>query len=222
MFAASTSASRALLINSSRRRWPLPRIPHAEPSPSLSNSNAKYCGRNGCSNVPISQHYTFSTIPFDGNAFDSNVSPQSQSEESESSIQKSPTQNVTIATELPEYSASSQKFHRQIQQWISTNPRIAPYKAEESLARLWVEQQGLFLEWEEQKTRVSSGGASVPPPTILLTTEAVNLVLQSWCYSKNGEIAAERAERLLHWMEDLHSSETIAHEFFPKPNFEGL
>merc|ERR1712194_236953 len=65
------------------------------------------------------------------------------------------------------------------------------------------------------------------------STESVNLVLQAWCYSNNGEIAAERAERLLHWMEEFHSSEAIPEEsldstlsrlawssFLPKPNYQ--
>eukprot|EP00579_Thalassiosira_antarctica_P005440 CAMPEP_0201886626 /NCGR_PEP_ID=MMETSP0902-20130614/22623_1 /ASSEMBLY_ACC=CAM_ASM_000551 /TAXON_ID=420261 /ORGANISM="Thalassiosira antarctica, Strain CCMP982" /LENGTH=655 /DNA_ID=CAMNT_0048416257 /DNA_START=33 /DNA_END=2000 /DNA_ORIENTATION=- len=172
-------------------------------------------------------HVSFSTISFDENVFNSNASPSSyESVDSQSSsLKQSPTQNKPITPQLSEDAPSSQKFQQQIQQWVSTNPKTAPYKAEESLARLWVEQQDLFRQWEQQQTQPSSADASVSPPTILLTTEAVNLVIQAWCNSNKGEIAAERAERLLRWMEDLHSpdSDSSRHawsSFLPKPNYQ--
>jgi len=117
---------------------------------------------------------------------------------------------------------------------MATNPKIAPYKAEESLAKLWVEQQNLFRQWDaeqQQQQQTNASSDPISPPTILLTTESVNLVLHAWCYSNKGELAAERAERLLHWMEDLHhnpshpeSSNIPAAEswssYLPKPNFQ--
>ena len=113
------------------------------------------------------------------------------------------------------------QFRGQVQEWISSNPRIAPYKAEESLARLWVKQQDLFRQWQHQHEGTSSENKSVTSsPKIVLTTESVNLVLQAWCYSNNGEIAAERAERMLHWMEDLHSPESALSAFLPDPDYQ--
>lgn len=104
-------------------------------------------------------------------------------------------------------------FQKQTEQWITSNPRTAPYKAEESLAKLWVTQQDLFAEWK--KNQRSS-------PTLLLTTESVNLVLQSWVGLGN-QIAAERAERLLHWMEDLHDSlDPSLSPFLPQPDYQSF
>jgi hypothetical protein len=87
----------------------------------------------------------------------------------------------------------------QIQKWISSNPKIAPYKSEEILSQLWVEQQKLMSE----------GGAATTSSTgpdsnnVLITTDTVNLVLQAWTHSNSGEMGACRAERLLFWMEGL-------------------
>mmetsp|Transcript_12339 Transcript_12339/g.26658 ORF Transcript_12339/g.26658 Transcript_12339/m.26658 type:complete len:174 (+) Transcript_12339:595-1116(+) len=117
---------------------------------------------------------------------------------------------------------------------MASNPKIAPYKAEESLAKLWVEQQHLFRQWDaeqQQQQQTNASSDPVSPPTILLTTESVNLVLHAWCYSNKGELAAERAERLLHWMEDLHHNSShfessnipLAESwspYLPKPNFQ--
>lgn len=127
---------------------------------------------------------------------------------------------TTVPQHLHVESQPGQQFHQQIQQWISSNPKIAPYKAEEALARLWVDQQDIFRQWEEQQQQAN--GAPVTPPEILLTTDSVNLVLKAWCHSNNGDVAAERAERLLHWMEDLHSSEQpdARSAFLPKPNYQ--
>ena len=110
------------------------------------------------------------------------------------------------------------QFQQQVQQWITLNPRIAPYKAEESLARLWVEQQEMLSQWEENQQQQTTS----TQPNIILTTESVNLVLQAWCLSNNGEVAAERAERLLHWMEDLTSSSSNKpwSSFLPTPNYQ--
>ncbi|KAL7529662.1 hypothetical protein ACHAWF_003070, partial [Thalassiosira exigua] len=120
------------------------------------------------------------------------------------------------------------QFRRQTQQWIATNPKIAGYKAEEALSRLWEEQKELFRRWEEQQqqqqqTQTPSADSSESAPAILLTTESVNLVLQAWCRSNNGEIGAERAERLLHWMEDLSAAESVEpawSPFLPQPDYQ--
>lgn len=215
MFAASVASSatsRALLVRSTRRHWPLRRLPRAEPR--LALFNPKSGNRNF--NIQNSSHSAFSTISFDDNVFDSNTSSPSPGSvhSQQSSLKQSFIQNQTIT---PQLSPSGQQLHQQIQQWISTNPRIAPYKAEESLAKLWVEQQELFHQWEQQQKIKQT------LPTILLTTESVNLVIQAWCHSNNGEVAAKRAERLLNWMEDLHSSDSIRHawsSFLPKPNYQ--
>jgi len=172
-------------------------------------------------------HLAFSTISFDDHLFDSNtLSPSTPGRTSFKLKQPSVQNNQTVSITPQQLSAatrdSTQKFHQQIQLWTSTNPRIAPYKAEESLARLWVEQQELFQQWEQQQQQIKQ----TTLPSIILTTESVNLVLQAWCLSNNGEIAAKRAERLLNWMEDLHSSKSISEvsatwsSFLPKPNYQ--
>lgn len=79
---------------------------------------------------------------------------------------------------------------------------------------MWVEQQGIF---ERHQTN------SPHPPQVLLTTESVNTVLQAWCSSNIGEVAAERAERLLTWMEDLHSTQaedSSWSSYLPTPNYQ--
>ena len=111
---------------------------------------------------------------------------------------------------------STLQFQQQIQQWMSVNPRIAPYKAEELLSKLWVEQQEIFSKYRD------STPTTAIQPDIILTTELVNLVLKAWCFSNNGQVSAERAERLLHWMEDLHTSQSSLEwsHLLPKPNYQ--
>jgi len=87
--------------------------------------------------------------------------------------------------------------------WIENNPLIAPYKAEECLAKVWVAQQEIFDEWAASS---SSSSSSYSSPPILITNDTVNLCIKAWCHSKKGQIAAERAERLLNWMESLHTT----------------
>ena len=178
---------------------------------SVRNRN-KYCYFN----IQNSSRCAFSSIPFDGNdAFtSSNASEQSIHSQSPSlKVEQSfSTQNNTTA-DIPK---SDQQFQQQIELWIATNPRIAAYKGEESLAKLWVEQQEIFRQWEQQQT----GTSTASQPAILLTTESVNLVLHAWCLSNNGEVSAERAERLLHWMEDLHTSSSEWSSCLPKPNYQ--
>ncbi len=102
---------------------------------------------------------------------------------------------------------------------MTYNPRTAAYKAEESLAKLWVTQQDLCSQWKETQHDPSSASSS-PTPTILLTTESVNLVLEAWVGLGN-QIAAERAERLLHWMEDVHASlDQSLLPFLPQPDYQ--
>ncbi|EJK60101.1 hypothetical protein THAOC_19610 [Thalassiosira oceanica] len=87
-------------------------------------------------------------------------------------------------------SNSQESFMNQIEQWVAMNPKTAPYKAEEALSRLWVAQQEVFSE-------DPSGDAP-----ILISTESVNRVMKAWEHSGLGIVAAERAERLLRWMEE--------------------
>ena len=200
----------------------------------ISRGLSRNC-RRGCTSLPIinsrsgrnkycyfnirnssRSRYAFSTIPFDGNdAFtSSNASEPSTYYLQSPSLkveQSCSTQNNTA--DIPK---SDQQFQQQIELWIATNPRIAAYKGEESLAKLWVEQQEIFRQWEQQQT----GTSTASQPAILLTTESVNLVLHAWCLSNNGEVSAERAERLLHWMEDLHTSSSEWSSCLPKPNYQ--
>lgn len=219
MFAAS---SRSLLSRSYRRYcWPpLSRVAHAELS-LVNSSNAESSAFvNNIFNLQNPPHSAFSTISFGVDAFDPNAS-SSESINSRNSTLEQPSTQISkpVTPHLSEGSLERQKFQQQILQWMATNPKIAPYKAEEFLATLWVEQQNLFLQWEEEQQQT---------PTILLTTEMVNLVIHAWCHSNKGEIAAERAERLLHWMEDLNSPEGINpgssraawSSFLPKPNYQ--
>lgn len=191
------SSSRALLLAKGARccRRSLPRLSHETMTRSL--------------NMPLSS--CLSTYTIDGNVFGSHYSLFSDT----STADATPIQKDILTPNLSSAEDSSRhyQFQQQIQQWISSNPKVAPYKAEESLARLWVEQQDFFRQWQEQHVQKSS-------PTIIFTTESVNLVLQAWCHSSNGEIAAERAERLLHWMEEFHSSESNNLSIFmPKPDY---
>lgn len=206
MFIASSS-SRALLLAKGARccHRSLPRLSHETLARSL---KAPHSSR-------------LSTFTFDGNAFGSHYSFFSDIPTIDGNSFGSPTADASLVQKdilTPNLSSTyvssrHYQFQQQIQQWISSNPKIAPYKAEESLARLWVEQQDLFRRWQEQHVQTTS-------PTIIFTTESVNLVLQAWCYSSNGEIGAERAERLLHWMENLHSSESKnVSIFMPKPDY---
>ncbi|KAL7541557.1 hypothetical protein ACHAXR_011590 [Thalassiosira sp. AJA248-18] len=246
MFAASAaSSSRALLVSCRRRCWPSLHNHRlaargAEPNPIKSFGGGNNI--NLLNSSSSSSHFAFSTISFDGNAIDPNTTSTSyesvaDSQPSASLNHQSPTQNQPIdGRQISRDSEPNhQQFQQQIQQWISTNPKIAPYKAEEALAKLWVEQQELFHQWEEEERQRQqhssatdeSSVSSQPQPTILLTTDSVNVVLQAWCYCNKGEIGAKRAERLLHWMEDLHyssdSSESFDSEkwssFLPKPNY---
>jgi hypothetical protein len=109
-------------------------------------------------------------------------------------------------------SLSPKKLHHkaveaqyEIQKWISSNPKIAPYKAEEKLSQLWAEQLELKSE-----------------PNVLVTTDTVNLVLQAWTHSNSGEMGAWRAERLLFWMEGLAEDKSAVDEdsfVYPIPDY---
>ena len=97
---------------------------------------------------------------------------------------------------------------------MTSNPRTAPYKAEESLAKLWATQQDIFSEWKKNQYNKSSTS-----PASLLTTVSVNLVLEAWLGLGN-QIAAERAERLLHWMEEIHGSlDPDLTPYLPQPDY---
>lgn len=90
------------------------------------------------------------------------------------------------------------------------------------MAKLWVEQKELFDNWkEEQHIKSVPALNETQYPPILITTDAVNLVLQAWCISNNGEKGAVRAERLLHWFEDLHSNDTTTEKsLLPRPDYQ--
>jgi len=122
-----------------------------------------------------------------------------------------------------EHQFTRQQAEEQINQWIKNNPLIAPYKAEECLAKLWVTQQEIFDEWAKAESSSS-------PPPVLITPNTVNLCISAWCYSKKGQIAAERAQRLLNWMENLHASTNTSSSLslsssqfaslLPQPNYQ--
>jgi len=161
----------------------------------------------------------FSTIPLD-----SNVGPALPAETTElhKSMQE---QRISSGDNNILKHPQEQIYQHQIQQWISANPKIAPYKAEEYLAKLWAEQQQLFNEWDDQNRAGSSTASSAARPTVLFTTDTVNLVLKAWCQSSNGETGALRAERLLRWMEGLHSNFSEGplaqwESILPKPDYE--
>ena len=127
-----------------------------------------------------------STISFDAAAAYFSNSPSSSSTEQQT-VNPATTSSTNINNIAIEHQSTRQRAEEQIQQWIKNNPLIAPYKAEECLAKLWVEQQQIFDEWTSQSS----------PPPILITPNTVNLCISAWCYSKKGQIAAERAQRLL-------------------------
>ncbi len=152
-----------------------------------------------------------STISFDAAAYFSN-SPSTPS--SSAVVTANNNLAATTSSAAIEHQQSRQQAEEQMKQWIENNPLIAPYKAEECLAKLWVVQQEIFDEW--------AASSSLPPPPILITNDTVNLCIKAWCHSKKGEIAAERAERLLNWMENLHattSSSPFA-SLLPQPNYQ--
>ena len=169
-------------------------------------------------NTTSSPHYAScrvqSTISFDAAAYFSN-SPSSSSTSPSAEQQTNPA-TITSSNNISlEHQFTRQQAEDQIQQWIKKNPLIAPYKAEECLAKLWVEQQQIFDKWTSQSPSSSS-------PPILITPNTVNLCISAWCYSKKGQIAAERAQRLLNWMENLHapSSSSQFASLLPRPNYQ--
>ena len=102
---------------------------------------------------------------------------------------------------------SQESFIGQIDQWVAMNPKTAPYKAEEALSRLWLAQQDVFREDPSEDA------------PILISTEAVNRVMKAWEHSGLGIVAAERAERLLRWMEEDVQGTHAAH--LPvRPNYQ--
>ena len=123
MFAASASTRARLLARSCRR-----------------------IARSGAGRAPAA---AFSTISFDGSAFDVPATSSSESLGTPYSFWKQPPPVNQPARQLSK-NTSADQFLQQTQQWIASNPKIAPYKAEEALARLWVDQQKLFRQWEQQ------------------------------------------------------------------------
>jgi len=180
---------------------------------------------------PTSHYYAHSyryraqsTISFDAAAYFSN-SPSSSTtmpnDRRHNNLASSNNNNNNISIE---HQYTRQQAENQIHQWIKNNPLIAPYKAEECLAKLWVEQQQIFDDWaatSQSSSAAASAAASSSPP-ILITPNTVNLCISAWCYSKKGQIAAERAQRLLNWMENLQSSSSISQfaSLLPQPNYQ--
>lgn len=203
MLFATSASSRALLARSCRRRWaPSPRLGRG--APTLAGVDAKLFGR-----APPAA--TLSTLSLDGSSFDP-AAPTSESAGLQYPFWKqTAAKNQPIVRQLSE-NPSPHQFIQETQRWMASSPKIAPYKAEEALARLWVDQQEMFRQWEREQQRGT--------PTILLTTESVNLALQAWCTSNHGEVAAERAERLLRWMEELGTSHAAWLPFLPKPDYQ--
>jgi hypothetical protein len=175
----------------------------------------------------------FSTIPFDAAAaayFSNSPSTPSSTVDNKNHPSAATTTttglngNVAPSSDYHEY--SRHQAEEQIKQWIETNPLIAPYKAEESLANLWVAQQRIFDEWEANKKLHLQTNASsslqppLQPPPILITSDTVNLVIKAWRHSNKGEIAAERAERLLDWMDNLHDDDQATSMLLPRPNYQ--
>ncbi|KAL7470920.1 hypothetical protein ACHAXS_013114 [Conticribra weissflogii] len=168
---------------------------------------------------PESLNAAFSTIPFDSNV---GPAPPAETTEPRNNMQE---QRISNSESDILNHPQVQNNQQQIQRWISANPKIAPYKAEEYLAKLWAEQQKLFNEREDKSRAGSSTAASSSAPTVLFTTDTVNLVLMAWCQSNNGETGALRAERLLRWMEGLHSDDPENpmvqwESVLPKPDYE--
>ena len=179
---------------------------------------------------PLRCAANFSTISFDDgtNVVNLRTHPSSEQSSQVNSEQGTPTQDfdqiITDRTQAQLYQKQNQ-YQREIQQWMNSNPKIAPYKAEEKLSHIWVEQQELMSQFAKQQN------ADSLQPLILLTVDTVNLVIQAWCNSNNGEIGAKRAERLLRWMEDLHlpaesstglepRSADAYESFLPMPNYQ--
>ncbi|KAL3804341.1 hypothetical protein HJC23_011269 [Cyclotella cryptica] len=135
--------------------------------------------------------------------------------------------NVIADASQTQLAHRQNQYEQEILRWMKASPKIAAYKVEEKLANMWVEQQELLSRFEQQH-RVDE---SLQPP-VLLTVDTVNLVIQAWCNSNTGEVGAMRAERLLRWMEDLHSTpakSTIGLEptstysyntIFPMPDYQ--
>ena len=159
--------------------------------------------------IPMSPRHlcALSTISFDAAA--------SSSAGRTPLVETSPSNDISA-----EHQHTRQQAEEQIKQWIKTNPLIAPYKAEECLAKLWVTQQEIFHQWEAKHH------VSLSPPPILITTDTVNLVIEAWCRSNKGKIAAERAERLLNWMDNLHYDDATKNidkstkALLPRPNYQ--
>ena len=156
-----------------------------------------------------------STISFDAAAYFSNSPSSKSSSKYRQQNNHSASVDANNSNLSVEHQNTLQQAEQQINQWIKNNPLIAPYKAEEYLAKLWVAQQEIFHNWT-----VSSSSAQ---PPILITSNIVNLCISAWCYSKKGQIAAERAERLLNWMENLHTTNASSSSFtslLPQPDYQ--
>lgn len=173
---------------------------------------------------PTSHHHAYSrsqsTISFDATAYLSNTPSSSTARPNGQQHNNLASWNNNISNIPIEHQYTRKQAEDQIHQWIKNNPLIAPYKAEECLAKLWVEQQEIFHEWAATTSQSSSA-----PPIILITPNTVNLCISAWCYSKKGQIAAERAQRLLNWMENLQSTTSSSSfsqfaSLLPQPNYQ--
>ena len=85
---------------------------------------------------------------------------------------------------------------------MTSNPKSAPYRAEEKLSHLWSQQIDLIDQYSESANNQASSSSKPIIPN-LVTIDLINLVLQSWTLS-NSEKGGIRAERILHWSESLY------------------
>lgn len=156
--------------------------------------------------------YQFSTISFDDidPPFAPTVSDLASNRISDSTVRSSVNSPSFQQPQRQPHHKSVAAQH-EIQNWINTNPKIAPYKAEEKLSQLWAEQM------EGDVDAVSE---------VLVTVDIVNLVLQAWVNSNSGEKGAVRAERILRWMEslaDVNSTDIKQSTYdtiYPTPNYK--
>ena len=84
-----------------------------------------------------------STIGFDAAAYFSN----SPSTPTTAAVGTTNNLAPTTSSVSLEHQLSRQQAEEQMTHWIENNPLIAPYKAEECLAKVWVAQQEIFDEW---------------------------------------------------------------------------
>ena len=116
-----------------------------------------------------------------------------------------------------------QQAHQEIQKFMTSNPKTAPYRAEEKLSQLWSQQMDLLDKYSDTADTVNNQEASPILIPNLVTIDLINLVLQSWTLS-NSEKGGIRAERILRWCESLHdySNSTNNNTALVNKNYEWM